>query len=492
MKLSHLLQDMADCPADCEILGLQLDSRLVRPGDAFIAVNGALQHGLTHADQALCNGAVAVIYDPAGADEDVVLRVVQAAPIVVPVVDLDSRLGAIAARFYDHPSKALNVIGITGTNGKTTCSQLIAQALPNHGVIGTLGWGQPYDLKPTLNTTPDALALQSMLSCFVDEGKRGVAMEVSSHGLQLGRVNGIHFSGAVFTNLSRDHLDFHGDMTQYLNAKLRLFTLSPLRFAVVNLDDEASDAVLAVLDNHAQRWGFSLEERGRTDVNGVFARNIEHHAFGLAFDVCWQGRILRVRTPIAGAFNVQNVLTVLCVLLAMDWPFDQAVARLAHLKAVSGRMEKLGGDGKPTVYVDYAHTPDALEKVLKSAQGHNHGRLWVIFGCGGDRDKGKRPQMGHIAEICADHVVLTDDNPRSEDPQAIIADILAGCSRNDITLIHDRKIAISTVIRHAAANDCIVVAGKGHENYQEIGTQKLPFSDQAVVEQALSTWGPQV
>lgn len=490
MKLKDLLHDFAECVDEIHITGLQLDSRLIHSGDLFIAINGALQHGLTHAQQAVRNGAVAIIYDPEGINN--AQQYLNTAPLAIAISGLDGKLGLIAAKFYGYPSNALNVIGVTGTNGKTTCSQLIAQALPDYGVIGTLGWGRPNALKPTLNTTPDALALQSMLHCLVAEGKQGVAMEVSSHGLQLGRVNGVNFSGAVFTNLSRDHLDFHGDMQQYLSAKLRLFTLSSLRFAVVNLDDDACDAVLECIGGNAKRWGFSLNDRKVPSIECLCARNIEHHATGIAFDACWNDQILRVQAPVAGAFNVPNVLTTLCVLLAMDHAFEHAVKRLAQLQAVAGRMEQFGGHVKPTVYIDYAHTPDALEKVLKSVQEHHQqGHLWVVFGCGGDRDRGKRPQMGQIAETYAHHVVVTDDNPRTENPQAIIADILAGCRRQDIAIINDRKTAINTVIQQATQNDCIVIAGKGHENYQEIGNHKLPFSDQDIVEQALSTWSAQ-
>lgn len=487
MKLSELLYDITECKYDTEIVGLQLDSRLIRPGDVFIALNGSLQHGLIHTDEAIQNGAVAVIYDPSGIIE--AKTYTKGSILSIAVTGLNERLSFIAARFYDYPSKSLAVIGVTGTNGKTTCSQMISQALTNFGVIGTLGWGQPNALKPTLNTTPDALSLQSMLRCFANEGKNGVAMEVSSHGLQLGRVNDICFTGAVFTNLSRDHLDFHGDMGQYLNAKLQLFKQRPLRFAVVNLDDPYSEAVFKAIDSNAQCWGFSLQDNEKQHVECLFARNIVHHNLGVSFDVYWQKQVLPVNTSISGTFNVQNLLTVLCVLLAMGWSFDEATARLSSLQAVSGRMEKFGGQGKPMVYVDYAHTPDALEQVLKSTPKHEQGQLWVIFGCGGNRDKGKRAQMGRIAETHADHVVLTDDNPRNEEPQAIIADILAGCERGDlIKRIADRKTAIMTTIHHAHSNDCIVVAGKGHENYQEIGNCKLPFSDQAVVEQALLAW----
>lgn len=482
MKLSHLLEDLAEVNDDVIVRGLCLDSRNVVAGDLFIALNGALQHGLRHAPQALAQGALAVIYDP---EASAGLLPETGQPLIA-VAELSRHLGCIAERFYGLPSRQLQVIGITGTNGKTTCSQLLAQALDDCGVIGTLGWGTPGQLQATVNTTPDALALQQMLRSLLDAGQRSVAMEVSSHGLQQGRVNGIRFTGAVFTNLTRDHLDYHASMEDYLAAKLELFRRPGLQFAVVNLDDACHQEVLQALDSAVRPWGFSCGEKWVDGVECVFADQIEHHADHIAFAVHWRGQCLNAITPVVGAFNVQNVLTVLCVLLALDWPFTVAVARLAALRPVTGRMEKFGGNGKPAVYVDYAHTPDALEKVLRST--HCSGRLWAIFGCGGDRDKGKRPQMGRVAETWADYVVLTDDNPRSEVPQAIIDDILTGCSSNKIRIINDRKTAISTVIKQAAKDDCVVVAGKGHENYQEIGSQKLPFSDQLVVESALSAW----
>lgn len=484
MKLAELLMGFANCEDDLEVAGLRLDSRLLKPGDVFIALNGALQHGLQHVQAAIAGGAVTVIYDPQGSEAW--LEQLSSIPSVA-VVDLGQHLGTIAARFYGHPSRHLQVVGITGTNGKTTCSQLLAQALDNCGVIGTLGWGTPGNLQPTANTTPDALAVQQMLRSLLDQGSRQVAMEVSSHGLQQGRVNGVDFIGAVFTNLSRDHLDYHGSMEQYLEAKLALFECSSLRFAVVNLDDASSEKVLATLDEDIKCWGFSARDWCADDVECVVASNIEYEPAGIAFDVSWNGQSLRANTQVTGSFNVYNLMTVLCVLLAMGWSFSDAVKKLAQLQPVTGRMEKFGGDGKPAVVVDYAHTPDALEKVLSSV--HCQGRLWAIFGCGGDRDQGKRSQMGRIAETLADFVVLTDDNPRSEASEAIIQQILQGCSSNKIQVINDRKTAISTVIKQAAKDDCIVVAGKGHENYQHIGTQKLPFSDQAVVEAALAVWG---
>lgn len=483
MKLSTLLNGLATTDTDIECSGLCLDSRLVKKGDVFIALNGALQHGLNHAGQAIENGAIAVIYDPAGLDHP---QQKTADIVAIPLKNLSRKLGEIAARYYQYPSRQLDVIGITGTNGKTTCSQLIAQALSHCGVIGTLGWGEPGQLQATANTTPDALAVQHMLHEFVTQHKSAVAMEVSSHGLQQGRVNAVDFKGAVFTNLSHDHLDYHGSMEAYLQAKLGLFKNPALQFAVVNLDDANSRQVLQAINKDVKRWTFSTSNQNVTGAECLIAGNIRYSQEGICFDVSWSAQTVQASTPIVGAFNLQNAMTVLCVLLAMDWPLTKAVAQLATLKAVVGRMEKLGGQGKPTVIVDYAHTPDALEKVLLSTKGN--GQLWVVFGCGGDRDTGKRPQMGRIAETCADHVIVTDDNPRTEDANGIIKDILQGCISNKISVINDRTTAINSAIQQATASDCIVIAGKGHENYQDMKGIKIPFSDQVVAQQALAAW----
>ncbi len=483
MKLAELLEGFTDCAPDLKILGLSLDSRQTGTGDAFIALNGAVQHGIGHAKQAITNGAAAVIYDPLGVDAQAI------GSLSVPsvgLVDLAQKLGEIAARFYGNPSQAMNVIGVTGTNGKTTCSQLIAQALPACGVIGTLGWGEVGNLQATANTTPDALAVQSMLHEFVKQKKRAVAMEVSSHGLQQGRVNAIAFKGAVFTNLSRDHLDYHGNMAEYLQAKLKLFKTPGLQFAVVNLDDPSSAEVLQSLPADVHSWTYSAMGKLGTAKDAVSAEQVKHSAAGIEFEAIWREQRRRAITTLVGGFNLDNVLAVLCVLLATGSEFDVAVAQLAKLKAVAGRMERFGGNGKPTVFVDYAHSPDALEKALKAVKNRN--RLRLVFGCGGDRDKGKRPEMGRIAETWADHVIVTDDNPRSEASAAIIKDILSGCQSQKITVINDRTTAINTVIRQADPDDCVVIAGKGHEDYQEIGGVKQPFSDQRVVEQALAAW----
>jgi UDP-N-acetylmuramoyl-L-alanyl-D-glutamate--2,6-diaminopimelate ligase len=483
MKLAELLNGLTINPADLEISGLCLDSRNIQTGDAFIALNGAVQHGIAHAKQAVANGAIAVIYDPSGAD----MQTVSALKIPsLAIADLAQKLGEIAARFYGNPSQILDVIGVTGTNGKTTCSQLIAQALPACGVIGTMGWGDVGSLQPTANTTPDALAVQQMLNEFVTRGKRATAIEVSSHGLHQGRVNGVSFKGAVFTNFSRDHLDYHGSMAEYLQAKLTLFKTPGLQFAVVNLDDPNSAEVLQSLPDEVQCWTYSATGRQGTAKEAVSAEQVKHSAAGIEFDLVWREQKRRATTSLVGDFNLDNVLAVLCVLLATGSEFDAAVAQLAKLKAIAGRMEKFGGNGKPTVLVDYAHSPDALEKVLKAVKGATP--LSVVFGCGGDRDKGKRPEMGRIAETWADHVIVTDDNPRSEASAAIIEDILSGCQSQKITVINDRTTAINTVIRQADPDDCVVIAGKGHENYQETNGVKQPFSDRRVVEQALAAW----
>lgn len=484
MTLLELLKGIVDIDCDVAISGLALDSRRINVGDVFIALNGAQQHGVEYAIQAVKQGAVAVIYEPEG-----LLQLPEIDVECVAVPHLADFLGVIAARFYGKPSEKLAVIGITGTNGKTTCSQLIAQVLPDCGVIGTLGWGEFGQLLPTANTTPDALAMQSMLYQFVQQNKQAVAVEVSSHGLQQGRVNGVEFTGAVFTNISRDHLDYHGSMEQYLKAKLALFKVPSLQFAVVNLDDANSSDVLQVLDDAVSRWTFSTQGKTLANAQSLIAEKIRYSNSGIDFELRLGQTITLAHTPIVGEFNLENVLAVLAVLLAMNIPLQPAIASLERLKAIAGRMEKFGGDDKPTVLVDYAHTPDALEKVLKVAK--NDQQLSVVFGCGGNRDQGKRPEMGRIAEIWADRVIITDDNPRYELADEIIEQILVGCRTDKITVINDRAAAITTAIQQANKGDCVVIAGKGHEDYQEINGVKWSFSDQKIVEQALATWGKQ-
>lgn len=485
MKLSELLKGLTDSETDLEVGGLALDSRKVQAGDVFFALRGTKQHGFVHVNQAIRNGAKAIVYDPAGLDSEIIPVLTVAG---LPVPDLVMHLGDIAERFYGYPSRKLAVIGITGTNGKTTCSQLIAQALDHCGVIGTLGWGISGDLVPTANTTPDAFEIHRILQRFAEQKQTAVAMEVSSHGLQQGRVNAVVFHGAVFTNLSRDHLDYHGGMDEYLQAKLTLFKTSGLKFAVVNLDDAQGLVVLGQLAPSVSAWTYSATGRTAPGAESIVAENVLHTAAGIRFDVIYRGQATGVFTPIVGSFNLDNVLAVLAVMLAMGVSLGEAVSRLERLKAIVGRMEKFGGQDKPTVFVDYAHSPDALQKVLTAVKAD--GRLWVVFGCGGNRDKGKRREMGRIAETLADHVIITDDNPRDEAAEEIIQDILTGCKTEKVTVINDRKAAIYMAIKQADKQDCVMIAGKGHENYQEIKGTKLPFSDQDEVRLALESWSP--
>lgn len=522
LRLKDLLNDLALVPdqGDMPIIGLALDSRAVVRGDAFIALAGAKQHGLAHVKQAVDNGACAVIFDPAGNVADTFKSSASALVPMISVENLGLKLGELAARFYGYPSRFMAVIGITGTNGKTSCSQFLSQMLDDCGIIGTLGWGEWGRLSKTLNTTPDALAIQKILAEFLKNKKHTVAMEVSSHGLEQGRVNGVIFKGAVFTNISRDHLDYHGTMNAYVQAKLALLNMPGLAFAVVNLDDEYSERIIAAVPQSVQLWQFSVKGKTANSGQCVTAENILHETDGIEFDLCYLDEFQRVKVPLFGDFNVENVLAVLTVMLAMGVPLTDAAKRLTGIEPVAGRMERFGAETDPLVFVDYAHTPDALDKVLSSLRKHCKQALWVVFGCGGNRDMGKRPQMGKIAEQWADHVVITDDNPRYENGLDIINDILAGCSSTakdgghdcsrqssafpssmevrsvatgtepvrlmKVEVIQNREQAIQKVIASAAKNDCIVIAGKGHEQYQESNGVCVPFSDRQVVMDALN------
>ncbi|MBT9098928.1 UDP-N-acetylmuramoyl-L-alanyl-D-glutamate--2,6-diaminopimelate ligase [Methylovulum psychrotolerans] len=490
MNLHVLLDGLAPPPPDHELAmltvgGLVLDSRQVQTGDAFVALQGSQQHGLHHAAQAIAQGAAVILYDSAG--EGAALAAAISAVPIWALDGLDVRLGEIAARFYGQPSRQMAVIGITGTNGKTSCSQFLAQLLTDCGIIGTLGWGSWGQLLATANTTPDALAVQRMLASLQHQGKQAVAMEVSSHGLAQGRVNGVAFTGAVFTNITRDHLDYHGTMAAYLDAKLLLLKQPGLAFAVINLDAEGSTRMLAETPEGVVRWGVTRQASRLAADETLQVLDSHTHSAGLALTVAWRTFRTTVNIPLYGDFNAENVALVLAVLLAMGEPFGQAVAKLASLQAVAGRMECFGGGaGQPLVFVDYAHTPDALDNVLRSARGHCRQALWAVFGCGGNRDTGKRPLMGASAGQWADHVLVTDDNPRFEDSAAIIADILVGCKAGNTQVLANREQAIRHAISHASPQDCIVVAGKGHEDYQEIKGVRYPFSDRQVVLAALA------
>ncbi len=486
MKITKLLENLAHIDSDLNVVGLTLNSNEVMDGYVFIALNGAEKNGLIYAKQAIEKGACAILFDEFDyemADE----YISNSSILKIPVSNLVENVGMIAARFYGEPSQFLNVIGITGTNGKTSCSQFLGQVLEHCGVIGTLGWGRHGEkLKETLNTTPDALAIQNMLLALREKHCENVAMEVSSHGLAQSRVNGIKFKGAVFTNLSRDHLDYHRTMDAYLETKLKLFDMLELEFAVINLDDDVSEQVVTVIPQSVEVIGITTTGKQAARGHTLLAQNIELNLSGIQCDVGWKNQKQILHIPLIGKFNLENVLCVLAVMLKLGMNLDEAAKHLMDLKQVNGRMERFGGkNNQPLVIVDYAHTPAALEKVLRSLRSHTKGRLGVVFGCGGNRDRGKRPQMGRVAEEFADWVIVTDDNPRFESSEAIVQDILNGCFRNESKVIYDRAKAIRRAIEHASPQDCVLIAGKGHENYQEINGVKFAFNDAECVREIM-------
>lgn len=462
----------------CRVTGVTLDSRKVQPGDLFIALGGSRDHGAAHIAQAVERGAVAVLVDEQVPPASVAVWNIP----VVSVAALRAKAGIIAAHFYGEPSHAMTLYGITGTNGKTSVSQFIAQALSLDapcGVIGTLGSGLYGALHSTGHTTPDAVTLQQQLAVQYAAGARAAVMEVSSHALDQQRVAGVDFDVAVFTNLSHEHLDYHGDMVAYALAKRRLFQGPGLKAAVVNLDDATGARWYDELRNQLEciGYGFSTVVQ-QVDGQVLRGSELQLNSVGLSFTVSSPWGEARIATALLGEFNAANLLAALGALVAGGMSFDTAVQRLKQVRTVPGRMERFGTAQQPTVVVDYAHTPDALEQVLKALRGHCTGTLWCVFGCGGDRDRAKRPLMGQLAEALADRVVLTDDNPRSENPWDIIEDIQRGMKESDAAYImRDRAAAIRHAIGMAAAGDIVLVAGKGHETEQLIAGQVLPFSD---------------
>jgi len=475
MRLADLLPEASW--ADLEIQGLADRADRVRPGEAFIALAGRRRHGLAFAPEAERRGAAVVLYEPGAAD-------VPALTIpAVAVAGLSERVAELAARFYGHPSRALEVIGITGTNGKTSCSFYLAQALDG-AVVGTLGWGRWPDLRPTDHTTAPAVATQRRLAALRDAGVTTVAMEVSSHALDQGRVDRVAFDIALWTNLTRDHLDYHRTLAAYRDAKRKLFAFPGLEIAVINLDDPAwIDFYRAT---GAQVWGYAWHSREPAPFPVLRAEAVRFLPGGIEFTASLDRQRVAVRVPLLGEGNLINVLAVLTVLRARGLDLAEAAQRLTRLRPVPGRMECFSVPGRPRVVVDYAHTPAALEMALRSLRRHCRGRLWLVFGCGGERDRGKRPQMGRIAERWADRVIVTDDNPRGEDGDAIVREIVAGMRRSP-SVLRDRAAAIATAVRSAAPEDVVLVAGKGHETWQEVQGRRRPFSDRDVIAKLLET-----
>jgi UDP-N-acetylmuramoyl-L-alanyl-D-glutamate--2,6-diaminopimelate ligase len=477
--LSPFAVQMAADVAAQRVTGLALDSRWVRAGDLFLAYPGERSDGRDYIARAIAAGAAAVVAEP-GFDESAVT-----VPLV-SVPNLRVQVSAIADRWFDQPSAAMAVVGVTGTNGKTSVTQLLGQALRllgrRCGVIGTLGNSLDGRIETGGLTTPDPIALQQQLADWRGQQVRYTAMEVSSHGLVQGRVAGVHFRGAVFTNLTRDHLDFHGTMDEYGAAKARLFEMSGLQFAVINVDDAFGGELAARLQSHLRVIDYSLREPATLSV-----RNKRYELAGVRAQVIAPWGEIALRAGLLGDFNLSNLLAVVAVLGELGIPARDIENVLPRLQPIVGRMQRVALDEPSAdaieVVVDYAHTPDALEHALLALRRHTQGQLWCVFGCGGDRDRGKRPQMGAIAARLADRVVITSDNPRSEDPAEIIAEIRAGADAVHTEL--DRAAAIQWAVQQAQPGDIVLIAGKGHEDYQVIGSQRLPFSDAGIARAAL-------
>lgn len=495
MKDVYLNQILSGIAADALvedriIHGLASDSRKVTKGDAFLAYRGLHVDGRDFIEDAIAKGAAAIIFETQDA------KPVATQPDIpfIAVHDLQHRLGGIAAQFYGCPSQSMRLIGITGTNGKTTVAQFVAQALSDYkiacGVMGTLGNGFMPHLNKTTHTTLDPIHFQQTLASLRDQGAQAVASEVSSHALDQGRVQGAYFDTAVLTQLSRDHLDYHGDMQRYAHTKELLFQQLGLRYGVVNLDDELGRKIATRYRNKFNVVGYATVNKNINDMPVIVATKITPTAQGFAVTVKSPWGDGQFTTPLLGRFNISNLLAVAAVLLnTFALPFAEVLCSLSKLHSIKGRMQRYGNQQQPQVIVDYAHTPDALQKALSALREHCVGKLYCVFGCGGDRDQGKRPAMAAIAERYADYLVMTNDNPRNETPGKIIKDMQAGLTRLGIAKIElDRAAAIRYAVQTAGVDDIVLIAGKGHETTQTIGAKVLPFDDGKVVVQTLAKY----
>ncbi len=495
MRLATLFDGFAvsDVSADSAVSGVSLDSRLVRAGDVYLAVAGATSHGMQFADAAIALGASAVAVDTSDTDQfagDIDRLQAGGIPIVA-VTELKQQSGFIAARFYGEPSHQLNIVAVTGTDGKTSVCQFVAQAINAIGgacgYIGTLGWGY-LSLNETQLTTPDAVSLQQMLAQMRDAGADTVALEASSHGLAERRLDALNIDIAVLTNFGRDHLDYHKDTQSYKNAKARLFEWPSLHSIVVNGSDEFGLELAKLTSQNCYKF---LSIRAANDatqdsVNATLrAAELNQSDAGMQFVLFENEQPFNQQTSLLGDFNIDNLLAAYGVLRALGKAANDASVALHSVTSVPGRMECFQSDAHATAVVDYSHTPQALTAAIAALRNHCDGALWVVFGCGGDRDPGKRGPMGRAAEQ-ADHVVVTDDNPRTEKSAEILAQIVAGMAAPDAAhVIADRSSAISYAMQTAAANDLVLIAGKGHEDYQIVGSDKHYFSDRDFVQQLI-------
>ncbi len=493
-QLSELLAGYATVTKqhDCQIATLQLNSCRVRSGDMFIALPGMTSDGRAYIGQALANGASVVLFEKRGAEDafaDARGDALQQDALIISIENLQEKLGIIAARYFGNPSTHLPVIGVTGTNGKTTTAYLLAQALEllgmHCGYCGTIGSGFVDHLQHSQFTTTDAISIQAQLCAFRTEQADAVSMEVSSHGLQQGRVNAVDFDIAIFTNLTQDHLDYHQSMAHYGNAKQKLFECASLRTVLINSDDDFGRKLLQWCKQQDRLTCISYGIEGAEAVADLRAVDVTSDAQGIRFTLAMQGGRQQITSKLLGDVNVSNLLATIGCLLAMGYEIDAIAEVIVGIDAPPGRMEMFGhGRHQPTVVIDYAHTPDALARALNAIRPLCRGKLVVVFGCGGDRDQGKRPQMGRIAQALADRVIITDDNPRAESAAQIVEQIQQGMSQT-ATVIHDRKQAISTAMQSANADDLILLAGKGHEQTQIIGSVVQPLSDRIMVAELL-------
>ena len=481
-QLGELLQGVVTpegASASALVTSLTLDSRTASAGSLFFGIPGAKTDGRQFVDQALRSGAAAVLVEGRGWDAKHQIE------HCYPIDGLREQIGNIANRFFGSPSHALCVVGVTGTNGKTTCATLLAQALDllgrKSGLIGTTGWGLARDLQPSGLTTPDALTLQSRLADLAAQGADSVCLEVSSHAIDQGRIEGIHFNSALFTNLSRDHLDYHPTMEHYAETKLLLFRRKELESAIINVSDPVGRA-FAREGLSARLWTY-----GDDASADVFPIKVEIDTGGIALGLESPIGEISFSSALRGHFNVSNLTAVVTMLVAHGYSAAKISEVMGQLEPAPGRMLfcQGSGDGRPTVVVDYAHTPEALSTLLKSLRTYTQGEMWCVFGCGGERDHGKRSQMGQEASEWADRIVLTNDNPRGEDPEEILSDIAQGMSTPAEARIPQRDLAIAYALAHASPRDLVVVAGKGHETSQIIGDRVMPFSDQAIAEEIL-------
>lgn len=476
MQLQQLLKHVKEPLPNVQLSGLKLDSRKVAAGDAFIAIPGYDVDGRNFISAAIAAGASVVLAQ----GKQFTVSMENQVPIVT-LPNLAMQVSDLAGRFFATPSKALRLTGITGTNGKTTVSHLLAQLWheiePPAAVIGTVGSGLMSQLLPEQLTTPDPVTVQQRLAAFVAEGARSVTMEVSSHALAQGRVEGLHFNTVIATNVSRDHLDYHGTMKAYAAAKQRLFTDFPAPIRVLNADDKIVSSWGSVDD-----FWFSMNQHYLGQPHTLVASDWSFKQDTTRLTLNWEHESIRVESPLLGEFNIANVLAAATAVIAAGHTLAEVAALIGRLEAVPGRMETFQVPNGPLVIVDYAHTPDALKHVLTAARNHCFGTLWCVFGCGGDRDRGKRPQMGQVAAKYADLCVVTDDNPRTEDPLQIIDDIITGMPHGTNYKRHPgRADAVRYAMTNAGPNDVIVCAGKGHETYQVIGSRSHDYDERAHV-----------